>query len=340
MNCKEIKYFLLGCENPDQPPAEVKAHLAICAGCQDWQNRLAMIEMNVPFLPVPDSAARAQLLRTVRSQPMPVRSETPNAIAVLEPSMGDQVASDAASVGAMLSRPHQADSKPSPIRESMPPLGSASRGAGVLHFFRTLEPSARRYAAGAVAATILLAIFGWMVIRAPHPPGVIEPQTPHSSPDPLLASIVRQDLRLAKVDEPAERLLVLADLADDLSGEVKKLAPVPEAKGVLDDLVKRYEEVVRSGLLGVANKLPAQDRDELLNKIGERLHVAGREAEELGERLSSRIPNSSREALRRLTKVANEADERLRDLRTENIRQDLKNGRAADRAVLVQRYSP
>ena len=51
MNCKEIKYFLLGCENPDQPPADVKAHLAVCAGCQDWQNRLALIEMNVPFLP-------------------------------------------------------------------------------------------------------------------------------------------------------------------------------------------------------------------------------------------------------------------------------------------------
>src|SRR4029077_1061301 len=75
MNCKEIKYFLLGCENPDQPPADVKAHLAVCSGCQDWQNQLAMIEMNIPFLPVPASAARAQLLRMVLSQPKLVRSE-------------------------------------------------------------------------------------------------------------------------------------------------------------------------------------------------------------------------------------------------------------------------
>ena len=62
MNCKEIKYFLLGSENPDQPPAEIKAHLAVCKSCQDWENRLAVIELNLPFLPVPASAARAQLL--------------------------------------------------------------------------------------------------------------------------------------------------------------------------------------------------------------------------------------------------------------------------------------
>src|SRR5947209_6403477 len=126
MNCKEIKYFLLGCENADRPPAEVKAHLAICAGCQDWQNRLAVIEMNVPFLPVPDSAVRAQLLRTVRSQPVPVRGETSNPAAVAEASVGDEVSP----VGAMLSRPHPADIRPVPItrgRESM----AARPGSGV-----------------------------------------------------------------------------------------------------------------------------------------------------------------------------------------------------------------
>src|SRR5439155_10960084 len=178
----------------------------------------AVIEMNVPFLPVPDSAVRAQLLRTVRSQPVPVRGETSNPAAVAETSVGDEVSP----VGAMLSRPHPADIRPVPItrgRESMP----ARRGAGVLHFFRAWEPSARRYAAGAVAATVLLAVFGWMVFRTPHPPGAADAQTSHSSPDPLLASIVRRDLRLADVDTPSERFLTLAYLADDLSDEVKKL---------------------------------------------------------------------------------------------------------------------
>jgi len=323
MNCKEIKYFLLGCENPDLPPADVKAHLAVCAGCQDWQNRLAVIEMNVPFLPVPDSAARTQLLRTIQTRPMPSGS----AAAVSDAVSG---------VDAMLSQPQEVETRPLPTRSS------TTKRAGVLPFFRAWEPSARRYAAGAVAATILLVVFGWMVFHTPHPPVAGVP-TPHASADPLLASIIQRDLRLADAESPSDRFLILSYLADDLSTEIKKLAPVPEAKGVLDDLVKRYEEVVRDGLLEGANKLdklPAPKRNDLLNSVGERLQVAGREADELGVRLGPRIPNSSREALRRLTNVAKEADDRLRDLRVQNISQEPVHAHAADRAVLVRRNSP
>jgi hypothetical protein len=217
---------------------------------------------------------------------------------------------------------------------------SSKRGSGLLHSFRAWEPSARRYAAGAVAATILLAVFGWMVFRTPHRPGVVDAQTPHSSPDPLLANLVRQDLRLAKVDEPAERFLVLADLADDLSGEVKNLAPVPEAKGVLDDLVQRYEEVMRTGLLEAAKKLPAENRNDLLNKVAERLQVAGRKAEELGDQLAPKIPTSSREALRRLTKAAQNGGDQLRDMRVQNLQQEPANIRLGDGSALVRRDSP
>jgi hypothetical protein len=321
MNCKEIKYFLLGCENPDRPPAEVKAHLAVCAGCQDWQNRLAVIEMNIPFLPVPDSAARTQLLRTIQTRPMP--------------SVGTAAVSDTASgVGATLSRPQEVEARPLPIRSS------TTKRASVLQFFRAWEPSARRYAAGAVAATIMLAVFGWMVFHTPHHPPIAEVRTPHSSADPLLASIVRQDLRLAKSDEPAERFLVLADLAEDLSGEVKRLAPVPEAKGVLDELVDRYEEVVRTGLTEAAQKLPDKTRNDLLNKVAERLQVAGRKAEELGDQLAPKIPISSREALRRLTTAAQNGDNRLRDLRVQNLHQEPANIQLGHRSALVRRNSP
>jgi hypothetical protein len=321
MNCKEIKYFLLGCENPDLPPADVKAHLAVCAGCQDWQNRLAVIEMNVPFLPVPDSAARTQLLRTIQTKPMP--------------SVGAAAVSDAASApaGAMLSRPQEVEARPFLTRSL------TTKRAGVLPFFRAWEPSARRYAAGAVAATILLAVLGWMVFHTPHPP-VADGPTPHSSADLLLASIVRQDLRLAKSDEPAERFLVLADLADDLSGEVKRLAPVPEAKGVLDELVNRYEEVVRTGLPQAAQKLPDKTRNDLLNKVAERLQVVGRKAEELGDQLAPKIPSSSRAALRRLTNAAQNGDDRLRDMRVQNLQQEPVNIRLGDASALVRRNSP
>src|SRR5260370_3214445 len=337
MNCKEIKYFLLGCENPDQPPADVKAHLAVCSGCQDWQNRLALIEMNIPFLPIPASAARAQLVRKILSSPRLVEREDSGLVAATEsPAAG----------GAMLSRPHQAETRPLPTIggiENMPPLLSAATGrssprrsAGILHFFRDLEPSARRYAAGGLAAAILLVIFGWMVIRTPHRPPTAGSQIARSSSDPLVASIIERDLRLAGAEKPSARFLALADLADDLSGEVKKLAPLPEAKGVLEELVKRYQQVVRQGLLEVAEKLPRADRDKLLNTVGERLHVAGRTADELGEQLGAKIPNSSREALRRLTKAAYEGDRQLRDLRGQNLQKEPGNIRPRDGSALIR----
>jgi hypothetical protein len=334
MNCKEIKYFLLGCENPDRPPADVKAHLAVCHGCQDWQNRLALIEMNIPFLPVPASAARAQLLRKVLSQPRLVVGDDLSPVAAAESSVETRVALK--DTVAPVSRTIEPKSPIVLTTERSWPR----RGAGLLHFFRDLEPSARRYAAGGLAAAILLVIFGWMVIRTPRRPPTPGSQLARSSSDPLLASIIERDLRLAGAERPSARFLALADLADDLSGEVKKLAPLPEAKGVLEELVKRYQQVVRQGLLEVAGKLPRADRDDLLNTVGERLHVAGRTADELGEQLGAKIPNSSRDALRRLTKAAYEGDRQLRDLRVQNLQQEPGNIRPRDGSALVRRDNP
>jgi hypothetical protein len=335
MNCKEIKYFLLGCENPDQPPAEVKAHLAVCKGCQDWENRLAVIELNIPFLPVPASAARAQLLRKVLSFPVLVRGEERVPIAAQE---------TATQATRKESSPVDLKQLDSPVKSSAANL-SPRTGTDILRFFRTLEPSARRFAAGGIAAAVLLIVFGWLVMRTPNRTRNSDLQMARASTDPLLANIIQRDLRLADANKPADRFLALADLAEDLSGEVKNLAPLPEAKGVLDDLVRRYQKVVRDGLLPVAKKLSeqklsAKDRDDLLNTVGERLHVAGRKTEELGDQLASKIPNSSREALRRLSKAAYEGDQRLRDLRVQNLRNEPRDVRAPDSAVLVRRGNP
>jgi hypothetical protein len=309
MNCKEIKYFLLGCENPDQPPAEVKAHLAVCKDCQDWQNRLAVIELNIPFLPVPASAARGQLLRKVLSGSVTVPDDESSQVAVKQPA-------------GLVLRQVEPDA-------TISPAPSLKRKVGILSFFRGLEPSARRFAAGGIAAAILLVVLGWMVMRTP--PRTTDRQMARAAADPLLASIIRRDLRLADADQPADRFLALADLADDLSGEVNNLAPLPESKAVLDDLVQRYQEVIRDGLLPVAKKLPPEKSNDLINKVCERLHVAGRKTEELGDQLASKIPNASSEGLRRLTKAAYEGDQRLRDLRVQNV--------GATGPVLVRRDS-
>jgi hypothetical protein len=304
MKCKEFKYFLLGCENPDQPPADVKAHLASCADCQDWQNRLALIELNVPFLPVPESAARSDLLRRILSQPAQVRTkETKLALA------GEPVAASEAAPG---------ETKPSKLVSVTSSAGrnsSARRGIRIWAVIRGMEPSARRFATGAVAAAILLAVFGWMVIRTPHRPTITSTQTARLASDPLVATILQRDLRLAEAENAADRFRALALLADDFSDEVKKLAPVPEAKEVLDDMVTKYEEVVKAGLEEVAKDLPGDEREKLLNEVGDRLHKTGREVDELGDKLSPKIPKASRETLRRLTKIAYDGNKKLRDLR-------------------------
>jgi hypothetical protein len=63
VNCTVIQRRLLSAEQPEQPPAEIKSHLAQCPACRAWLRRLVQIERQVPLLPVPPSTAKAELLR-------------------------------------------------------------------------------------------------------------------------------------------------------------------------------------------------------------------------------------------------------------------------------------
>ncbi|HEY7307758.1 MAG TPA: hypothetical protein VH643_00220 [Gemmataceae bacterium] len=63
MNCTVIQRRLLSAEQPEQPAAEIKSHLAQCPACRAWLRRLVQIERQIPLLPVPPSTAKAELLR-------------------------------------------------------------------------------------------------------------------------------------------------------------------------------------------------------------------------------------------------------------------------------------
>ena len=66
MNCQVVRKHLLGSERPGRPPAEASAHLAACAACREWQQRLVQMEQAMSLLPVPPAdAARAALVRRV-----------------------------------------------------------------------------------------------------------------------------------------------------------------------------------------------------------------------------------------------------------------------------------
>lgn len=75
MNCHTAQRRLLSSERPDEPSAEVEAHLAACAACRSWQQRLAEVERLLPLLPVPASAARGELVQRVLSGPLPPPAE-------------------------------------------------------------------------------------------------------------------------------------------------------------------------------------------------------------------------------------------------------------------------
>jgi hypothetical protein len=198
-----------------------------------------------------------------------------------------------------------------------------------------MEPGLRRFAGGSVAAAVLLGVLGWLVLRGPHnPPQGVEKIRPPQ--DLLLASILQRDLRLAEAENARERVLALADLAEDLSKEVKALAPKAEAKDLLVVLVKDFRNVVANGLVPVAKDIIGDGRNDILNAIGDRLHRAGREAEELA--MTNNLPDSSKKPLQELGRIAKKADDQLRALRNEAAN-DLSRNSAAT-AVAIRKERP
>ena len=77
MNCKIVQRHLLAAEDPESPPADVQYHLAVCLACRQWQRRLGQIARHVLQLPVPPSAARADLLERILNPSSRARAAAP-----------------------------------------------------------------------------------------------------------------------------------------------------------------------------------------------------------------------------------------------------------------------
>ena len=65
MNCTVIQRRLLSAEQPEQPPGDIKSHLAQCPTCRAWQRRLVQLERLVRQVPVPPSTAKEQFLQRI-----------------------------------------------------------------------------------------------------------------------------------------------------------------------------------------------------------------------------------------------------------------------------------
>jgi hypothetical protein len=65
VNCTVLQRRLLSSEQPAQPAADIKSHLAQCPSCRAWQRRLVQMERQVPLLPIPPSTAKDQFLQRI-----------------------------------------------------------------------------------------------------------------------------------------------------------------------------------------------------------------------------------------------------------------------------------
>jgi hypothetical protein len=77
MICTTIQRRLLGSEQPDRPPAEVRAHLEGCAECREVQRRLLELEQGIGRLPAPESEMRSAFVLQFLAGASPVRQTPP-----------------------------------------------------------------------------------------------------------------------------------------------------------------------------------------------------------------------------------------------------------------------
>ena len=277
MKCRTVQNRLLIAEDPAHPAEEVQAHLQACAPCRHYQRRLLRLESHVPLLPIPPSQVRAEMVRQFLAGSAPAVSAVVNGTAADHP---------------------------------IPPPILALRNSPATG--RRLIPRYRWYAAVGVAAAIFLLIFDGLVLWNPTPSG--KGHKEQAIQDPLLASLLERDLRLAKAGNPRDRIEALADLADDLQEHTRKLSHRAEAED-LRRLAKLFERVVEEGIVRGAPAVPAAQRPRVLGSIADRLTRAGQDAGSL----AAAVPESSAPALRLIALAARHGGDQLRALAREAI---------------------
>jgi hypothetical protein len=242
MNCEVAQRQLLAAEDPDQEPDALRAHLAYCGECREWQARLVRIERQVPRLPVPRSRAGERLVRRFAG-----------------PAQVESV-------------PVESGWAASEILASPPELATARP---MIDWART---HARSLAAAAAVISVCSLAGWWLQDVAEAPMAPTPPEKP--APPPLLGSLLRQDLRLATAGSAGERVAILADVADDIHHEIRLLVQEGPAVNV-DGLARLYERVIREGIMIQAQALPQSNRRHVLHLVASRLEVAARNAQRL-----------------------------------------------------------
>jgi hypothetical protein len=285
MNCNAVHSRLLGSEKPDRVPADVATHLKGCTACRKWQRRLVHLERNIALLPVaPAPRGKAAFVGEFLATE-------------LEPLASASVMPPESTSGTTSVQPRKFEKLAAAFRSTL----QAPRAT-----LNSFPAPARRRIAFVLAASLLLLAFAFWATHGPHGPFVAKPQ------DPLLASMMERDLRLASAQTPGERVETLADLADDLQGSTRTLI----GAGQPDDLralAELYKKVVSEGIVVQAQKLLPEERVRLLEGIAKRLSDTADET----DKLAKVLPDSSKTKLTIIVNAARDGDRNLRNLMRE-----------------------
>ena len=263
MNCKPIRNRILAVEEAGHLPSELAAHLDECSACQAWYRKFVSVECALLELPVPESDGLAKIavlerIRATSNAVNPTREtttvnptrkrgstkETPESVPVLpEPTVNHKPTSIVAPVLAM----------PLNLADDLPKRK-----------FSFGHAAAKLWPAGLVAATLLIGTIAWLSLRGERTLAV----TPMPA-DPLLDKLVKLNVELAisKNQAPAERIKVLASIAEDLNQEMREIARADASGENMRALKEMYRKVVLNGLVSQAKLVDRRQREEVLGKI-------------------------------------------------------------------------
>jgi hypothetical protein len=233
-------------EDPAQVPADLRAHLASCGSCRDWQGHLVQLERHIPFLPIPVSRARARFVRKL-------------AAGHRKKQEAEQTVPEAAAFAGTIAAPTLSGAPPAPRWEKRRWLSS-------------------------LAAALLLTVFGWWLLRSSDS-GTTNSKTAAPVNDPLLASLLHYDLRLATAKSPRERINLLADVAQALHDESRTLAGETDGNQ-LTALAGLYKQVIKYGIARQAPAVPLAERPRVFKPLIDQLEKAA----QASERLAKKIP--------------------------------------------------
>jgi len=269
MNCSSLQNRLLALPDPTAVSDSVAAHLASCAPCQAWHRVLVQVEYAVASVAVPpsDGKKKREILAQFRTaKPGKPKAKPQSSISPALP----------VSVVKTARRPN-APVQPAAARV---PIG---------------ERLARMWPLGLVAAALLVGTLVLTVLRDKKPTDSALAKAPS---DPMLKEVVAAKVELDRAHTGADRVKVLAKLADSIHEEARTLSKVTPDE--MNSLAVMYKKVVEEALVPQARSLNDDERKVTLPKYAQRLG----EAEQEANRLAAESPVGSDRALREIAEAA------------------------------------